>query len=342
MSYHGVEVVPSALLAAERKRDTVLRRVPSLDVRFSLLDLTSSAPGALARASRRTSSQIVLCHRVLDHLYVREIGALLRRVSEPAMGARYLVVNNQPTDSHAVANDDPSLDAARTASYGLANATHRIDLTQPPFDLSPLEHRQRLIPTRRPSDGASEVVMDLVRVFPLPVPRAVLDGLGVTDDEIDEPLMDSDEPLMPRGDDDEDAERFTERGHGRALAAQHEPRAQRPTATPTAATSRASTPAPRRAYVTLLARGGGSYVNPLFDSRPATPDYVRTAAPMICSVKRQRSPYPLIALAHNLSGSELRTLRALGVDEVVHVAERLAMLASSRPGMAAGGITTSA
>ena len=67
-----------------------------------------------------------------------------------------------------------------------------------------------------------------------------------------------------------------------------------------------------RAYVTLLARGTGSYVSPLYARKPEVPDYVATALPMICSFQRVQSAYPLIILAANLSASELRTLREVG------------------------------
>ena len=82
-------------------------------------------------------------------------------------------------------------------------------------------------------------------------------------------------------------------------------------ATHNAATHNAATtplkarPLPRRAYVTLLARGRGSYVAPRFLERPIVPDYVRTAAPLVCSFRHVRSEYPLIVLAHNLSAAEV-------------------------------------
>ena len=75
VAYHGVDVVPSAVLAAERRRDELLRRLPGVSVRFSLIDLTGGPVGALARAARGEHAEIVLCHRLLDHLYNGEVSA---------------------------------------------------------------------------------------------------------------------------------------------------------------------------------------------------------------------------------------------------------------------------
>lgn len=90
---------------------------------------------------------------------------------------------------------------------------------------------------------------------------------------------------------------------------------------------------PRRAYVTLLARGHGSYVNPLFDSRPAIPDYVRTAAPLLCSLRRSSSRYPLVVLAFNLSLADKVSLRRIGASDIVDIGqhEPLATAAPARP-----------
>jgi hypothetical protein len=92
---------------------------------------------------------------------------------------------------------------------------------------------------------------------------------------------------------------------------------------------------PRRAYVTLLARGSGTYVSPSFTkrSRAAVPDYVRTAAPMLCSLRRVRSHYPVVVLAHNLTDKEEAALRLLGVHQIYRIPHALAVhdLSRSKP-----------
>ena len=74
--------------------------------------------------------------------------------------------------------------------------------------------------------------------------------------------------------------------------------------------------AARRAYVTLLARGTGSYVSPFWARKPEVPDYVATALPMICSFVRVRSKYQLVVLAANLTAGEHSLLRAVGGDSI--------------------------
>ena len=81
----------------------------------------------------------------------------------------------------------------------------------------------------------------------------------------------------------------------------------------------AATTTPRRAYVTLLARGSGSYISPHSDTNPAIPDYVASALPLLCSHQRTRSAYPLIVLAANLTAAEQSQLRLHGAAEVIDV-----------------------
>ena len=84
----------------------------------------------------------------------------------------------------------------------------------------------------------------------------------------------------------------------------------------------------RRAYVTLLARGFGSYIAPRHEQDPAVPDYVSTALPLLCSFRLIQSAYPLVILASNLSSHEVDTLRWHGADEVVDITPRVTQSAS--------------
>ena len=62
LQYHGVDVAPSAVHRAESRRDELQRMVPSLAVHFSRVDMQK--PGALARAVRGESVNVVLVHDV--------------------------------------------------------------------------------------------------------------------------------------------------------------------------------------------------------------------------------------------------------------------------------------
>lgn len=87
---------------------------------------------------------------------------------------------------------------------------------------------------------------------------------------------------------------------------------------------------PRRAYVTLLASGGGGYLTHVGATHAPKPDYIATITPMICSFKRAQSLHPLIVLAVNLTASEQDALRALGGDprtfDVIDVTPQAARL----------------
>ena len=75
----------------------------------------------------------------------------------------------------------------------------------------------------------------------------------------------------------------------------------------------------RRAYVTLLARGSGSYVSPLYARRPEVPDYVATSLPLLCSFRRVRSAYKLVILVANLTAAEVGILRDVGGDAIADI-----------------------
>jgi hypothetical protein len=172
-----IDVVPSAVISAERRRDELQRRIPGLSISFSLVDLTASPVGALARAVRREPIDVALCHRTLGHLFNAEIAGLLAQISDPAVGARALVVDNQPAAGSQPANDDPTLHSAlRHATRGLRNASHKVDLTAAPFNMDPIVNLARSVAQLNDGTVAQRTVFgrDLVRVFVLPVPEAAL------------------------------------------------------------------------------------------------------------------------------------------------------------------------
>jgi hypothetical protein len=141
-----IDVVPSAVISAERRRDELQRRIPGLSISFSLVDLTASPVGALARAVRREPIDVALCHRTLGQLFNAEIAGLLAQISDPAVGARALVVDNQPAAGSQPANDDPTLHSAlRHATRGLRNASHKVDLTAAPFNMDPIVNLARSV-----------------------------------------------------------------------------------------------------------------------------------------------------------------------------------------------------
>ena len=78
-------------------------------------------------------------------------------------------MDNQPADRANPVNSDERLFASMQASGGLRNATHRMDLSQPPFSFVPIDGRSRIV--RRPSEtgGRSERVYEFVRIFRLPL-----------------------------------------------------------------------------------------------------------------------------------------------------------------------------
>lgn len=87
------------------------------------------------------------------------------------------------------------------------------------------------------------------------------------------------------------------------------------------AASPTTSPPPNRAYVTLLARGTGSYISPKHNKLPIVPDYVTTALPLLCSFARVGSAYPLFVLVHNLAAAEHARLRAHGASDIIDIAD---------------------
>lgn len=145
--------------------------------------------GALARAVRDERIDVILCHSVLQHLMNADIRKVLRSFGEVAAqqlaqqresasfaaanGAAalaatpvYLIADNQPEDTHHSINDDATLAAAVAKAGGLRNATHRVSLVDEPFNLDPLEGRQRIV-GRLPANGGGrlEYTMEFLRVF---------------------------------------------------------------------------------------------------------------------------------------------------------------------------------
>lgn len=194
LHYHGVDVVPSAVHLAERRRDALLQRVPRLSTQLSVVDLTK--PGMLSRAVRNSRVDVILCHGTLQHLDNREIAAVLRSFGEVAAQQRaeareaaaaanaaasgpaavaaaqnfwsrdvYMIADNQPDDAKHAVNDDEALRAAVRRAGGLRNATHRVDLVAAPFNLDPIEGKPRFV--GRPSDAGPRIdySVDFVRVF---------------------------------------------------------------------------------------------------------------------------------------------------------------------------------
>lgn len=167
LRYHGVDVVPRVMEVASREADELLARQPRLTVGLSLVDLTR--PGALARSVRGEVIDVLLWHGTLQHLTTIEAFAVLQNFDQVAAvtGARFAVIDNQADDRRNKVNDDEALYAAIRRNGGLRNATHRVDLSQPPFNLAPLEGRPVLV-HRKVAGGGSELRYDFCRVFALP------------------------------------------------------------------------------------------------------------------------------------------------------------------------------
>jgi len=69
----------------------------------------------------------------------------------------------------------------------------------------------------------------------------------------------------------------------------------------------------RRCFATLIVQGGGgSYIAPQHELRPVLPDYVSTAIPLLCSLRRVGSSYPIVVLAVNITHAESKALGAHG------------------------------
>ena len=55
--------------------------------------------------------------------------------------------------AHPANNDAYLAKQTRLYGKGLRNATHRVDLAQPPFNMDPLEGRARYVPRPNPASG---------------------------------------------------------------------------------------------------------------------------------------------------------------------------------------------
>ena len=145
LRYHGVDVAPTAVRIAESRRDEVLERLDGLTAVFSMVDL--SRPSTLARSVRGERIDVVLCHDLFNHLFNHEILAALRNVNQ-IHSAKFLVTNSYlPRLNQAAtpSNQDALLTKLLSASPSRSrHVSHPVDLTRPPFVLTPLEGRGRM------------------------------------------------------------------------------------------------------------------------------------------------------------------------------------------------------
>jgi hypothetical protein len=76
---------------------------------------------------------------------------------------------------------------------------------------------------------------------------------------------------------------------------------------------------PRRAFVSLAARGEGHFAQPYESKRDLLPDYLSVIASMLCSFRLWRSRYPMIILASNVTSTDIAFMLTQGASRVVDV-----------------------